>query len=334
MSVLLKAPCLTYASGLAAVHAAFILLSPKRISIGDGYHGTHGVLRIHRRITGCTQLPLDCEAEELSAGDLVFLETPVNPTGNAFNISYFADKAHSRGAFLMVDSTFAPPPLQDPFYWGADIVMHSGTKYIGGHSDLLCGLLATKNTEWHSQLAEDRTYLGSVMGNLETWLGVRSVRTLELRVRRQSQNTSQLVQHLHDALNGLGSPPNGFSPQDVEAVRDTVAEVRHASLQRADMPWLEKQMPDGYGPVFAVVMKSEAYAKCLPSKLRYFSHATSLGGVESLVEWRAMSDATVETTLLRFSIGIEDPRDLLTDLIAGFKAIQECSVDSTATLKL
>lgn len=302
------------------MHAAYTLLNPKRISIGNGYHGTHGVLEIHKRVTGCKELPLDCPAEDLSAGDLICLETPVNPTGNAFNISDYAEKAHSRGAYLIVDSTFAPPPLQDPFIWGADIVMHSGTKYIGGHSDMLCGVLATKNKGWFTQLVEDRVFLGSVMGSLEGWLGVRSVRTLEMRVQRQSQNATELVEALDGALSGL-SVDTGLSQSDVDVVKKVVAEVRHASLQLADKPWLTKQMPVGYGPVFAVVMKTEDLAKCLPSKLHFFAHATSLGGVESLVEWRTMSDATVDRTLLRFSIGIEDPRDLLEDLVSGFRAL-------------
>jgi cystathionine beta-lyase/cystathionine gamma-synthase len=322
LSSLLKAPCLTYSSGLAAVHAAYTLLNPKQVSIGDGYHGTHGVLEIHKRVSGCKELPLDCKAEELSAGDLICLETPVNPTGNAFNIAHYAEKAHSRGAYLMVDSTFAPPPLQDPFKWGADIVMHSGTKYIGGHSDMLCGILATENKNWLAKLAEDRVFLGSVMGSLEGWLGVRSVRTLELRVQRQSQNAMDLVEALNGALSGH-TVGTGLSHSDVDVIKAVVAEIRHASLQHTDKPWLAKQMPAGYGPVFAVVMKTEDLAKHLPSKLNFFAHATSLGGVESLVEWRTMSDATVDRTLLRFSIGIEDHRDLLEDLVAGFRALHE-----------
>ena len=320
MSSLLKAPCLTYSSGLAAIHAAYTLLNPKRVSIGDGYHGTHGVLAIHERITGCRQLTLDCEAEELSAGDLICLETPVNPTGKAFNIAHYAEKAHSRGAYLMVDSTFAPPPLQDPFRWGADIVMHSGTKYIGGHSDMLCGVLATQNKDWLARLAEDRVYLGSVMESLEGWLGVRSVRTLEMRVQKQSQSATDLVEALDGALSGH-TVGTGLSQNDVNVTKGVVAEVRHASLQHADKFWLTKQMPLGYGPVFAICMKSEELARRLPSKLHLFAHATSLGGVESLVEWRTMSDATVEKTLLRFSIGIEDARDLLEDLVSGFRAL-------------
>lgn len=322
LSSLLKAPCLTYSSGLSAIHAAFTFLTPKKISIGNGYHGTHGVLEIQKRVSGCKELPLDCKAEDLSAGDLIWLETPVNPSGNAFNISHYAEKAHSRGAYLMVDSTFAPPPLQDPFIWGADIVMHSGTKYIGGHSDMLCGVLATKNKDWLAKLAEDRVFLGSVMGSIEGWLGVRSIRTLELRVQRQSENALELVEALSGALSGQ-SVGTGLSQSDVDAVKAVVAEVRHASLQKTDKDWLTKQMPVGYGAVFAMVMKTERLAKRLPSKLHFFAHATSLGGVESLVEWRTMSDATVEKTLLRFSIGIEDHRDLLEDLVSGFRLLYE-----------
>lgn len=322
LSSLLKAPCLTYSSGLAAIHAAFTLLNPKQVSVGNGYHGTHGVLDIHKRLSGCKKLPLDCTSDELLPGDIIWVETPVNPTGNAFNISHYAEKAHSRGAYLVVDSTFGPPPLQDPFSWGADLVMHSGTKYIGGHSDLLCGVLATRNKDWLTQLTADRVFLGSVMGSLEGWLGVRSIRTLEMRVKRQSQNAMDLVEALDGALSGQ-TVGTGLSQGDSDAIKAVVAEVKHASLQHADKSWLTKQMPEGYGPVFALVMKSEEFAKRLPSKLQYFAHATSLGGVESLVEWRTMSDSTIEKTVLRFSIGIEDSRDLLEDLLSGFRALLE-----------
>jgi cystathionine beta-lyase/cystathionine gamma-synthase len=322
LSSILKAPCLTYSSGLAAVHAFYTMLNPKTVSIGNGYHGTHGALSLHQRLSGCKKLPLDCDPEELSAGDLICLETPVNPTGNAFNIAQYAEKAHSRGAYLFVDATFGPPPLQDPFKWGADAVMHSGTKYIGGHSDLLCGVLATKNKGWLVQLAEDRVYLGSVMGSLEGWLGIRSIRTLELRVQKQSQNAMDLVDALSGALSGR-TVGTGLSQSDVDTIKAAVAEVKHASLQHEDKSWLTKQMPNGYGPVFSVAMKSEDLAKRLPSKLHFFAHATSLGGVESLVEWRTMSDPMVERTLLRFSIGIEDVRDLLDDLLSGFRALLE-----------
>lgn len=321
LSVLLKNPSLTYSSGLAAFNALMTFLAPKRVAIGAGYHGCHGVLTLHERLSGLKILPLDCKPEDLQEGDLLHLETPVNPTGLAFDIQHYADIAHSRGAYLSVDSTFAPPPLQDPFKHGADVVMHSGTKYIGGHSDMLCGVLAVKNKEWIPRMLNDRLYLGSVMGGLEGWLGVRSIRTMELRVMRQSEGARRIVDALDGALTGY-TVGTGLSQSDADIIKSVVKEVLHASLQTTDYKtWLKKQMPNGYGPVFSVVFKTPELAKTLPSKLHLFHHATSLGGVESLVEWRAMTDSTVERDLCRFSVGIEDDKDLLDDLIQGFKAL-------------
>jgi cystathionine beta-lyase len=295
-------------------------LNPKRIAIGAGYHGCHGVIELHKRLTGCQVLPLDCQPEELGEGDLLHLETPVNPTGLAFDIQKYADVAHSRGAYLSVDATFGPPPLQDPFKHGADVVMHSGTKYFGGHSDMLCGVLAVKRKEWIRPMLDDRVLLGSVMGGLESWLGVRSLRTLELRVMRQSETATRMVDAIDGALTGQ-TVGTGLSQSDAEAIKAVVKEVKHASLQRGDMKWLRKQMPNGFGPVFSLVAKSADLAKRLPSQLHLFHHATSLGGVESLIEWRTMTDATVEEDLLRVSIGIEDFRDLMDDLLQAFRAL-------------
>ena len=268
------------------------------------------MLQLHTKLTGAKVMALDCSEEELSEGDVVHLETPINPTGEAFCIKNFAERAHRRGAYLLVDATFGPPGLQDPFEWGADIVMHSGTKYLGGHSDMLCGVLATKNKEWAEALKEERTYLGSVMGSLEGWLGVRSLRTLDVRVTRQSSN----CEHLVAWFSKLAKEDGGVS--------DLVEKVQHASLQTDDMGWLKKQMPNGFGPVFAITMRSEFLARHLPSKLQLFQHATSLGGVESLIEWRAMSDKTVDTRLLRISLGLENWEDLRDDLLQGFKQLQ------------
>jgi len=325
LSSLLHAPTLTYSSGLAALHAALILLNPKRISIGDGYHGSHGVIGLHQKVSGMQKLDLNCAAEDLQDGDVVLLETPLNPTGEAYEIAKYAEKAHSRGAYLLVDATFGPPGLQDPFSHGADVVMHSGTKYLGGHSDMLCGVLAVKRKEWYRTLSDERTFLGSVLGSLEGWLGVRSLRTLDLRVQRQSQNAERLVAWLAGLL-GVEKVVNGHtagqnSSGDSEVVKSVVEKIAHASLQHDDKHWLEKQMPNGYGPVFAIWTKDEGLARALPSKLQLFHHATSLGGVESLIEWRTMSDATVDTRLLRVSVGVENWEDLRDDLLAGFQAL-------------
>lgn len=258
------------------------------------------------------------------------VETPLNPVGTAYNLKAFAEKAHRRGAYLTVDATFGPPPLQDPFLWGADIVMHSGTKYIGGHSDMLCGILAVNPARakdgWFEGLVKERLFLGSVMGSMEGWLGVRSVRTLEIRVERQAENATKLVRWLDAALHpekqtGADVP----SPDEAKIIRDVLEKIEHASLQEADIKdgWLLKQMPNGFGPVFSITMKEEKFARRLPSKLDLFHHATSLGGVESLIEWRTMTDPYVNTRLLRISIGIEGWEDLKADLLQGFKVLAD-----------
>ena len=327
LSTLLHNPTIVYSSGLASFHALLTHLNPKRIAIGAGYHGCHGVLDLHVRLTGAKILSLDCKPEDLNEGDLLHLETPINPTGLAFNIAHYAALAHSRGAYLSVDSTFGPPPLQDPFLHGADVVMHSGTKYIGGHSDMLCGILALRNHDWVAPMLRDRMHLGSTIGGLESWLGIRSVRTLQLRVMRQSETATALVTALHAALapdaGGLVKSPIPLSSEDVSAVKYTVKSLQHASLQLLEpgTGWLTAQMPHGFGPVFQMTMHSPTLARRLPSKLRLFHHATSLGGVESLIEWRTMTDDTVAPDVLRVSVGVEDVRDLAADLCWGLREL-------------
>ena len=250
---------------------------------------------------------------------MVHVETPLNPTGEARDLDAYAAAARARGAVLTVDATFAPPPLQRPFAHGVDVVLHSGSKYLGGHSDVLCGVLALSPARaaegWAARLREDRLLLGGVLGSLEGWLGVRSVRTLELRVERQSRNAAELVAWLDAALR---------SGAEESVVSQVVGKVLHASLQpeaKVEGSWLRKQMPNGYGPVFALLMKTEEQARRLPSKLALFHHATSLGGVESLIEWRAMTDKTVDKRLLRVSVGVEGWEDLRADLEMGFAAL-------------
>ncbi|KAF3039795.1 hypothetical protein E8E12_009299 [Didymella heteroderae] len=319
----------SYSSGLSAFHGLLVSVVPKVVAISGGYHGCHGVLDLHKRMHGVKTVDLHADEKAwdesgIGNGDLVHLETPLNPTGEAFSIKHFADRAHRRGAWLSVDATFAPPGLQDPFAWGADFVMHSGTKYIGGHSDMLCGILATANTPAGLKRAEglraDRIFLGAVLGSLEGWLGVRSLRTMELRVQRQSSNADRLVAWLDGALKG---------GEDSEVVSKVVARVTHASLQTDDFAWLKPQMPNGFGPVFSIYTHEIEQARCLPSHLKLFHHATSLGGVESLIEWRRMSDADIDERLLRVSIGVENWEDLKADFLQAFKALSEGSEKMT-----
>ncbi|KAJ4299842.1 hypothetical protein N0V90_005088 [Kalmusia sp. IMI 367209] len=312
----------SYSSGLSAFHALLVNVVPKVVAISDGYHGCHGVIGLHKKMHGLKIVDLHADEKAwdeagLGKGDIVHLETPINPQGEAFEIKKYADRAHARGAILSVDSTFGPPGLQDPFAWGADVVMHSGTKYIGGHSDLLCGILAVKKgaegLKMAKQLRDERIFLGSVLGSLEGWLGVRSLRTLELRVQRQSSNATNLVSWLSSAMNGKG--------EGSDIVSKVVSKITHASLQEKDFPWLKKQMPNGFGPVFCIYTKTPSQARELPSHLRLFHHATSLGGVESLIEWRRMSDSGVDERVLRVSIGVENWEDLRDDFIQAFEKL-------------
>ena len=149
------------------------------------------------------------------------------------------------------------------------------------------------------------------------------MRTLELRVLRQSESAGKLVWFLKQALSGEDESEEG------KAVKAVVESVEHASLQEEDMArgedgrigWLKEQMPNGFGPVFGMHLKKAEWAKRLPSKLHLFHHATSLGGVESLIEWRSMSDSTVAQTLVRVSVGIENWEDLKRDVVDGCKAL-------------
>lgn len=319
LGALLGGPAVTYASGLAAFHALLVYLNPRRIAIGGGYHGCHGVVALVGKLTGLEKLDLEDPADlaRLRPGDVIHVETPLNPTGEARDLEHYAAKARELGCYLTVDATFGPPPLLEPFRWGADVVMHSGTKYFGGHSDMLCGVLAVRPDRaeqgWVKGLLGERLFLGSVMGSLEGWLGVRSLRTLEIRVERQSHSATRLVEWLDAERRKEGS-----------AVSRVVDRIQHASLQeeaKTEGSWLRRQMPRGWGPVFSIITRREDDARRLPSKLHLFHHATSLGGVESLIEWRAITDRSVAKTVLRLSVGVEGCEDLREDLLQGFKAL-------------
>lgn len=288
-----------YLSGLSAFFAAMTHFNPKQLFVDKAYHGCHGIADIFTRNYGMKQYSLtEGDLAKLQPGDLIHLETPVNPRASCFDIQYFADKAHAAGAFLLIDSTFAP--LQDPFEFGADMVMHSATKYFGGHSDLLSGLLLTKSKDVEYKLYVDRIHLGTNIGSLESSLLLRSLKTFELRVKQQSSNATKLVAFLNDNVDKF--------PELVK--------VYHSSLQKD--AYVEKQLKGIHSPTFSIEVASMDFAKRLPYQLKYFTHATSLGGAESLIEWRCLTDPHESRTLLRVSVGLEDVDDLIEDLARAF----------------
>jgi cystathionine gamma-synthase len=282
----------TYASGQAATMAALLHFKPRQVAIGrGGYHLTHAAVESLRPF-GVTAVPLDAP---LGPGDLVWLETPKNPTCELQDIAAHADRAHAAGAWLVVDSTFATPVWQNPLALGADVVMHSTTKFLSGHSDALGGVLVARATDTAERLRQERAVSGAVPGALETWLTLRGVRTLAVRVRRQTETATRLAAWLEPR----------------------VARVWHLSLASHPGHALALRQMRGPGAILSIELRDERSARALPERLKLIQSATSLGGVESLVEWRRRQDPEAAPTLLRISVGLEEPDDLIADLAQG-----------------
>ncbi|KAJ1934092.1 hypothetical protein FBU59_005811, partial [Linderina macrospora] len=191
LSTLTEGHAVLYGSGLTASLAVLVELKPKKIAIGHAYFGVKEVIKQYQRIVPNVEVVgAECSYEGV---DLVWIESPINPTGEVIDIAKYALRAHAAGALLAVDATFAPPPLSYPFRQGADIVVHSATKYMGGHSDLLAGVVVVKTAETAASLRYSRYILGLNAGNLEAWLLLRSLKTLPLRIKQQSQTTQRIV---------------------------------------------------------------------------------------------------------------------------------------------
>jgi cystathionine gamma-synthase len=236
---------------------------------------------------------------------IVWLETPTNPMLNVVDIRAAADAAHAVGAIVVVDNTFASPYLQRPLEHGADIVLHSTTKYIGGHSDIIGGFVATNDPTIAERLYFLQKSLGAVPGPFDCWLALRGVKTLALRMRAHSENGRRVAEFLdaHDAVERVLYPGLPSHPG-------------HEIARR--------QMSDFGGMVsFQVATEEEAIA--LVARTKLFKLAESLGGVESLIEHpaRMTHASTAESSfaappnLIRLSVGIESVDDLVADLEAA-----------------
>ncbi|KAM0787278.1 hypothetical protein ACM66B_006511 [Microbotryomycetes sp. NB124-2] len=320
LSAIIGQPTITYASGIAATFAIFLHVRPDVIAITDGYPGCHGAIRTYRKMRGedsVKVIQLDDDFPKNDGKLLVWLETPLNPTGEARSITHYTKKAHAAGGVVAVDSTFAPPPIQDPFKWGADIVMHSCTKYFAGHSDCLVGSVSVKSKEAWMDLWETRMFTGSNVGSLEVYLLLRSLRTLTVRVERQMDTATKIASDLSRLTTSAAEPLD----EHQGGPANVVERVWHASLQSdaSDLVGPGKQMTTGPA-CFLIKFKDEKHATTFPHKLKLFTPAASLGGVESLVEQRVAADPKADPTLVRLSIGLEDYEDLRRDLIQGLIA--------------
>lgn len=305
-----------FASGMAAVCAFFETVNAGEHVVAPRimYHGSQDWLR---RISAKRSIGLSLfdagDIEDLRRAvqpgktSVVWIETPVNPTWEVIDIALAAEIAHRAGAVLAVDATVASPVTTRALEHGADIVFHSATKYLNGHSDVVAGILVTaKRDERWEEIKLVRTLTGGILGPFEAWLLLRGMRTLFVRFEKASQSALRLARHF----------------------------VGHPRLQQVLYPGLEshpghdiakRQMTQGFGGMLSLLVEGGAdEAKRIAGKTRLFVRATSLGGVESLIEHRASVEgplSEVPQNLLRLSIGIENCQDLINDLEQSLEAL-------------
>jgi cystathionine gamma-synthase len=300
-----------YSSGIGATTTLMHLVHPseKVVSVNDVYGGVYRLFTQVYEPKGYSFEFLDVDTINTSLADhldeqtrIVWLETPTNPLLNVVDIAAAAKAAHEVGAMVVVDNTFATPYLQRPLDLGADIVLHSTTKYLGGHSDTVGGFVATNDPTVAERLYFLQKSLGAIPGPMDSWLVLRGVKTLALRMQKHSENARKVAEYLES----------------------------HALVERVLYPGLPghpgheiaaRQMDD-FGGMVSFLVPSEEEAVDLVARTKVFQLAESLGGVESLIEHptrmthASTADApfAVPGNLIRLSVGIESGNDLIQDL--------------------
>ena len=281
--------CLAFSTGLAAVSTLLDLVGQgsKVVAPRHAYNGSvlqMADLEARGRITAELVDVTDTESVVKACADaaLVWVESPTNPALEVADLPAIIAAAHDAGAYAVVDNTFATPLLQKPLDLDADLVLHSATKFIAGHSDVLLGAVVTRDDQLYGVLKNRRDMVGATPGTLEAWLALRGLRTLHVRLERAQANAQELVRRME------GHP--------------AISEVRYP----------------GFGAIVSVVLAEGAIAAdLLTRKTSLWVHATSLGGVESTFErrrrWKS-EPATIPDGLVRMSVGIEDVDDLWDDL--------------------
>jgi cystathionine gamma-synthase len=287
---------LVFSSGMAATAAALSLapLGAVVVAPNHAYSGTGAILsslekagRVKVRTVDISDMAAVTSA--LEGADVLWAESPTNPMLEVADLPGLFQAAHAVGALALCDNTFATPLVQRPLSMGADVVIHSVTKYLAGHADVILGATVTAGTgpgrTFQEALAQHRLLHGAIAGPMETWLALRGMRTMHLRVERSSANAAELAARLKG----------------------------HPALERLRYP--------GFGSIIAIEVHGGLQgAERVASTVRLWTHATSLGGVESLIERRRRhpaEPASVPENLLRLSVGVEDIEDLWCDLEAA-----------------
>jgi cystathionine beta-lyase/cystathionine gamma-synthase len=313
---------LCFATGMAAVDAIIRLLNPgdRVVSTNDLYGGTYRLFtKIYQRygidftfVDVCQLNALDAVLDERVK--LVWLESPTNPMLNLADLAALSSTAHRFGARVVVDNTFATPCLQNPLDLGADLVMHSVTKYLGGHSDTVMGAVLTSDELLYDQLKSIQNSVGATPGPQDCFLVLRGIKTLHLRMARHCSNALVVAQFLE-------SHPK-------------VLEVKYPGLPSHPQHELAKRQMRGFGGMITFATTGDSIEKAVQvlTRTKVFALAESLGGVESLIGHPAtMTHASIpreerlksglRDSTIRLSVGIEDPQDLIDDLAQALDSI-------------
>ena len=307
----------SFSSGLAAEDSLIraILRPGDHIVLGNDAYG--GTFRLIDRVLGdwgIGNTPVNMADEaalaaaiEKNKAKLVWVETPSNPMMTITDIAKVAQIAHAAGALLVVDNTFASPFLQQPLTLGADIVVHSTTKYIGGHSDVVGGAVIVKDAQLAEKIGFIQFAVGAVSGPMDAFLTTRGLKTLGVRMRAHSENAAQVAGWLRE--------------------RSEVERVLYPGFEDHPGHEIAKKQMSGFGGMVSVQFTGgESAARKIAESTKLFTLAESLGGIESLMNYPSeMTHASVKGTelavpvnLLRLSVGIEDPADLIEDLEKAF----------------
>ncbi|MBT9483902.1 PLP-dependent aspartate aminotransferase family protein [Sediminibacterium sp.] len=324
---------LAFASGLAAIDAVVKLLKSgdEIVAVDDIYGGAYRLFTAVYEQYGIKVHFVDTsDLEKVAAAitpntNLIWLETPTNPTLKISDISAIAKIAKANNCLLCVDNTFATPVLQQPLLLGADIVIHSATKYLGGHSDLIAGILVAKDEQVGARLKFFQNACGAVLAPFDSWLVIRGIETLHLRMKHHSRTALKVAQYL--------------------TIHPAIAEVYYPGLStHANHELALTQSKTGGGIIsFSLVNDSNDAAVDIVSNTQLFKLAESLGGIKSLISHPANMThksipvekrraAGVSDSLIRLSIGLEEAEDLIADLASVLDSIEaKESSDAYAT---
>jgi cystathionine beta-lyase len=315
---------IAFASGLAAIDAVLKLLESgdEIIAVDDIYGGAYRLFEQVYRKFGVRVTYVDASDPEniinaiSPSTKLIWIETPTNPTLKISDISAIAKIARANRCLLCVDNTFASPALQRPLSQGADIVVHSATKYLGGHSDLIAGIVVTKDQSLGEKIKFYQNACGAILGPFESWLVIRGVETLHLRVRQHCTSAQVIAEFLSE--------------------HPAVDQVFYPGLRSHQNHEIAKKQSLGFGGIVSFTLKenTEEEATRFVTSTRLFKLAESLGGIKSLLSHPAAMthksipaekrrNAGVADSLIRLSIGLEDPRDLIEDLKYAFLSVHQ-----------